>query len=212
MSALALPGWGRQARRAWDRISVYLPVVLMAVLALGSYWVLKDIPPPPAPVPVKPVSHDPDYFMRDFAVRSFTPEGRLRAEVSGSEMRHYPDTETTEIDNATIRQISAQGTVTVARAQRVWTNADRSQYLLQGHAVVVREAASKPGKAAQPEVTFEGEELRVFAQDERLESDLPVLITRGSDRITAARLRYDQRTRVADLQGRVRATLAARPK
>ena len=35
-----LRGFGR----AWDRISIYLPVILMAVLALATYWLARTTP------------------------------------------------------------------------------------------------------------------------------------------------------------------------
>ena len=34
----------RAARNAWDRAVVYLPIVLMAVLALASYWLVRMAP------------------------------------------------------------------------------------------------------------------------------------------------------------------------
>ena len=103
MSASTAVPWGRQLRRGWDRLSIYLPVVLMGLLALGSYWLLRATPEPVLPVAERPPQHEPDYFMRGFAVRSFAPDGSLRSEVRGTEARHYPDTNSTEIDQARIR-------------------------------------------------------------------------------------------------------------
>ena len=43
--------------RAWDRLSIYLPVMLMAVLALLTYWLVRNTPifitPPGAPPPAQ---------------------------------------------------------------------------------------------------------------------------------------------------------------
>ena len=41
MSAMAMPL--PSLRRFWDRLSIYLPVLLMGALALGSYWLLRMI-------------------------------------------------------------------------------------------------------------------------------------------------------------------------
>ena len=54
MSARAAAPWGRQLRRGWDRLSIYLPVVLMGLLALGSYWLLRATPEPELPVAERP--------------------------------------------------------------------------------------------------------------------------------------------------------------
>ena len=146
----------RQLRRGWDRLSIYLPVVLMGLLALGSYWLLRATPEPVLPVAERPPQHEPDYFMRGFAVRSFAPDGSLRSEVRGTEARHYPDTNSTEIDQARIRSQQPGSPLTTATAQRVTSNADQTEFVLRGNAVVVREAAG----ANRPRLEFQGEHLR----------------------------------------------------
>ncbi len=189
-------------RRLWDRLSIYLPVLLMGALALGSYWLLRATPVPPEPTPQRAPSHEPDYYMRGFAVKTFDARGQLQNELRGTEIRHYPDTDTLEVDEARIRSFGASGELTTARARRVTTNAEQTVYELTGEAVVVR--------GSVPPVEFRGEQLRILVQQDRIESSRPVLLIRGNDRITADRLRYDDTLRLADLEGRVRATLAPR--
>lgn len=208
-TALATPP-PRWWARAADRLSIYLPVLLMGGLALGSYWLVRNAPVPDAPVPDRPPVHEPDYFMRDFAVRTFTPEGRLLNELRGREVRHYPDTRTLEVDQARVRAYNPQGRLTTASTDRLSSNADQTVYRLQGQVRVVREAHHW-ADGVQPRLEFLGEALTVDVEGDRIASDQPVEMLRGPDRITADRLRYDDRQRQADLQGRVRATLAPRP-
>jgi len=207
MSARAAAPWGRQLRRGWDRLSIYLPVVLMGLLALGSYWLLRATPEPELPVAERPPQHEPDYFMRGFAVRSFAPDGSLRSEVRGTEARHYPDTNSTEIDQARIRSQQPGSPLTTATAQRVTSNADQTEFVLRGNAVVVREAAG----ANRPRLSFQGEHLQVLTDTRRVLSEKPVLLLRGRDQIQANSLDFQDNTGVAVLQGRVVATLQARP-
>lgn len=207
MSASTAVPWGRQLRRGWDRLSIYLPVVLMGLLALGSYWLLRATPEPVLPVAERPPQHEPDYFMRGFAVRSFAPDGSLRSEVRGTEARHYPDTNSTEIDQARIRSQQPGSPLTTATAQRVTSNADQTEFVLRGNAMVVREAAG----ANRPRLTFQGEHLQVLTDTRRVLSDKPVLLLRGRDQIQANSLDFQDNTGVALLQGRVVATLQARP-
>lgn len=207
MSASTAVPWGRQLRRGWDRLSIYLPVVLMGLLALGSYWLLRATPEPVLPVAERPPQHEPDYFMRGFAVRSFAPDGSLRSEVRGTEARHYPDTNSTEIDQARIRSQQPGSPLTTATAQRVTSNADQTEFVLRGNAVVVREAAG----ANRPRLTFQGEHLQVLTDTRRVLSDKPVLLLRGRDQIQANSLDFQDNTGVALLQGRVVANLQARP-
>ena len=36
----------RMIRQAWDRFSLYLPVLLMGLLALGTWWLVRNAPVP----------------------------------------------------------------------------------------------------------------------------------------------------------------------
>jgi lipopolysaccharide export system protein LptC len=99
----------------------------MAIVALGTYLLARNTPVfLPASEPAAP-THAPDYFLRDFTVRSFDAKGRLKSEVSGTEGRHYPDTDTLEIDQPRMRSYNARGQVTVAsvRARRSVRAIDR---------------------------------------------------------------------------------------
>ena len=212
MSTAALPCWGRAwrwARRAWDRAAIYLPVILMGVMALGTYWLASNTPSLlGGPENRRPPSHEPDYFMRNFSVKTFEPGGRLKSEVFGTEARHYPDTDTLEIDRARILSYDESGALTVATARRAISNGDGSEAQLIGDAVVTR--TPPPGTDA-PRMEFRGEFLHAFLNTEKVRSHKPVTLIRGNDRFTADTLEYDNLDRVMDLRGRVRGTLMPQP-
>ncbi len=203
---LALPL--ARLHQGWDRAAVYLPVLTMGLLALGSYWILRSAPEPQAPALLRPATHEPDYFMRGFSVRSHGTDGALLSELSGSQVRHYPDNDVIEIDQARLLALNGSG-YTRAEARLLSTDGQQSQYLLEGAVTVERHgSANKAGPASS--MHFAGEQLRVYAGGQRIVSDLPVELTRNGNRATAQTLRYDNSTRVAELQGRVRAQLSAR--
>ena len=201
---------GAGARRLLDRVTVYLPLLLMGLLALGSYWLLRATPEVQPPLPERAPAHEPDYFMRNFSVRTYDAQGRLKTEVFGTEARHYPDTDTLEVDQARIRSFSPEGRLTTANARLVTTNADQSEYILRGNAKVVREPHQTPEGRALPRLEFQGEHLHIFNNDERVISDQPVLLLRNNDRLEGNTLVYDDKTGVADIKGRVRAMLQPR--
>jgi lipopolysaccharide export system protein LptC len=197
-------GW-RWLRRTWDRLAIYLPVILMGVLAAGTYWLARNTPTLlGGPDAERPVSHDPDYFMRNFSVKTFDTTGRLKSEVFGTEARHYPDTDTLEIDMPRIRSYAQDGALTVATAQRALSNADGSEVQLMGDAVVTRE--TPPGTNA-PRLEYRGEFLHAFMDTERVRSHKPVTLIRGTDVFTADSMEYDNLDAVMVLRGRVRGVL-----
>ena len=200
----------RMARRGLDRVSIYLPVLLMAVLALGTYWLARNAPMPDAPAAAREARHEPDYFMRGFAVKTFDGTGGLKSEVFGTEARHYPDTDTLEIDKARIRSVSPAGIVTTATADRAITNGDGSEVQLFGNAVVVRDPATDAAGQPLPRLEFRGEFLHAFLNTERVRSHKPVTLKRGEDQFTANSMDYDNLDRQLQLQGRVRGMLLPR--
>lgn len=195
--------------RAWDRITLYLPVILMGLLALGTYWLARNTPTFAPLAAEREATHDPDYFLRGFSVKSFGPEGRLQSEIHGAEARHYPDTDTLEIEQPRIRSYNADGALIVATARRAFSNGDGSQVQLIGDAVVTREAANTAGRP-QPRLEIRGEFLHAFLDVERVTSNKPVRIARGNDVFTADNLHYDNLDRVLQLRGNVRGVLRPR--
>ena len=169
--------WGRTWGHAWERATLYLPV---------------------AP------AHEPDYFMRDFSVKSFDANGRLQSEVRGRLAQHFPDTDTLEIEQADIRSTDAQGRVMTATARRAITNADGSEVQLLGDAVVQRVTPATAGQSTPPVLRLQGQHLRAWVNSERVQSDQPVVLTQGNDSVTADTLDYDNKAGLVTMTGNVR--------
>jgi lipopolysaccharide export system protein LptC len=194
-------------RVQWDRFSLYLPVLLMGMLAMATYWLVRSTPAPDQPQAAVAARHEPDYLMRQFSVRTYDAQGQLKSEVRGVEARHFPDSDTLEIDQVHIRALSPQGQLTVATAQRAITNGDGSEVQLMGDAHVVRDPVPGKDGQMQPGVSFASEFLHAFMNTERVKSHKPVTLTRGNDRFTADSMDFDNLDRVMLLNGRVRGQL-----
>jgi lipopolysaccharide export system protein LptC len=201
-------GWNLLRDVAY-RLSLYLPLLVMAVLALATYWLVRNAPEAPAIPVAQAPTHQPDYFMRDFAMRSYGASGALESELSGTHMRHFPDTETFEVDKVRV-QTQQGGRLTVATAERGLSNADGSEVQLLGNAQVVRDTFQTPGGSTEPRLEFRGEFLHVFTQAEKLRSHKPVVLQRGASTFSADSLDYDRLTSVVELKGRVRGVFSAR--
>ena len=187
---------------------LYLPVLVMGVLALGTYWLVRSTPVLEPAAPERERGHEPDYFMQGFQVKSFGPSGKLRSEVMGAVARHYPDTRWLEIEAIRIRSFDAQGRLTTASAERGLANEDGSEVQLFGNALVVREPLpAAAGRQAQPRAQYRGEFLHAFIDTEQLKSHKPVELRRGDDVFTADRMEFDNLQQTIRLSGRVRGTL-----
>ena len=196
--------------RAWDRITVYLPIILMGLLALATYWLARNTPVFAPPAAQRPATHDADYFLKNFSVKNFDAKGRLKSELHGTEARHYPDTDTTEIEQPRVRAYSESGALIVASAKRGISNGDGSQLQLIGDAVVTRDAKLPDGQP-EPTMQIRGQFLHFFVDTEQVRSHLPVTLTRGANVFDGDKLDYDNLSRVMELTGHVRGVLRPRP-
>ena len=188
-----------------DALVSYLPLLLMGALALATWWLVKNTPVAPAPREAVVETSEPDYTMRTFQIQRFTPQGTLRAQSEGDTLRHYPDTDTFEVDNPKIRAWAPEGGVTDASAKRALSNADASEVQLFGDARVTRLPT-----ATDEGLSFRGEFLHAFLKTERVRSNQPATFTRGDAVIRADAFDYDNIERIVELRGHVRATFPAR--
>jgi lipopolysaccharide export system protein LptC len=188
----------------WDRVSIYLPVAVMAVMALATYWLVQNTPRPAPPPAERSSRSEPDYYMKDFSVTTFIEAGRLKSEVFGTAARHFPDSDTLEIDRVRIRSFDEQGRLTTATANRALTNGDATIVELFGNALLVRAAQPGHNGVMQPRIEFRGEYLHTDTDTERVKSNKPVELRRGQDVFVGDTMDYDNRGQVMVMQGRVK--------
>ncbi len=187
--------------RSFDLASAYLPLLLMAVLAAGTWWLVRNAPVVDNHAATAPLRHEADYVMTNFVVQRFAPDGSLRTQIEGAQLRHFADDDTLEIDAARIRSVGENGTVTLASANRALANGDGSEVQLFGDAQVLR-----PAEGNEAAVEFRSEFLHAFRNVERISSDRPVVVTQGSSVIHAEGMEYDNLARVVELRGHSTAT------
>lgn len=194
--------------RLREALATYLPILLMAALALATWWLVKNSPKPPAEAAPRAVSDEPDYTMSGFALERFAPDGRLVLRIEGAQLRHFPATDRIEIEGARIQAWSPEGRLTRAHAARALGTGDGSEIQLLGGAEVSGE------DAAGVPLLMRGEVLHAFLIDERVESERPVLVRHGATELRAAALVYSHAAQRLELKGPLQVVLpprAARP-
>jgi lipopolysaccharide export system protein LptC len=205
LGAAAPPATPRQplpwTRRVGELLVAYLPLLMMLLLALGTWWLVKNTVTTPPAKAERALRPDPDYTMNVFTLERFAADGRLKVRLQGDQLRHYPDTDRIEIDGARVRAIAPDGRVTLAHAERALSNGDGSEVQLIGNANVTSEEPDGQTLVVRSEF------LHAFLVTERLRTHLPVWVQRGSTELRAAGLRYDHGLQRLDLDGPMRATL-----
>ncbi len=190
-----------RSERLRERLVAYLPLLLMALLALATWWLVKNSPRAPGLSTVRAQTDAPDYAMQQFSLDRFAADGRLRVRIDGSELRHLPASDRIEIDQPRLRAVAADGRVMLAQANRAVGNGDASEVQLLGNAQVTTEDSH-----GDP-LELRGDVLDAFLVTEQVRSHLPVQIVSGGMRIRAATLAYDHATGRLDLGGPMRAQM-----
>lgn len=173
----AAPGtpWTQRLREAGGS---GLPVLLLGLLALATWWLVKNTPVPEPERPARAPTHEPDYEMHGFSMQRFTADGPAATVLEGRALRHYPDTDELDIQGVRLLWTDEGGRRTVATAERAVASGDGQRVTLRGDARVVRDAA--PGRGA-PRLEVRGQHLEVDARARRVRSDQPVVLVQGGD-------------------------------
>ena len=103
--------WARARCASLDRaarVAVHLPAdAADGLLALGTYWLVRNTPGPAgAACRARRRARARLLHARLRRSKTFDAAGRLKSEVHGDEARHYPDTDTLEIDEPRIRSVA----------------------------------------------------------------------------------------------------------
>lgn len=196
----------RMVRQGVDRLTLYLPLLAMGLLAMASWWLVRSVPELWGDAPDKQVRQDPDYHLEQFSTQVFNAQGQRIRTVSGDKARHYPDSDELHIDAVRVSVVNEEGVEIKASALRGIASRNGERVTLLGQVHVVR-----PAHGQTPKIELRGERLLALQKEEKLLADLPVQIWRDRDQFEANSLDFDMKTGQYQLGGRVKATLQPPP-
>jgi lipopolysaccharide export system protein LptC len=202
----ARPAGPRAVRAAWswrlrEMLSTWLPILLMGLLALGTWWLVKSTPAPAKPRAAQAPRHEPDYTMERFSVQRFAADGRQRVLLEGVRMQHYPDTDVLEIEDVRVRAVGDDGRLTLASASRAQVNGAATELRLDGGAHVQR-----PADNGDDSLDIRAESIQAFLDSDRLRAERGVWVRFGTGELRAETVEYDHASRAVVFTGRVRAS------
>ncbi|HSI58576.1 MAG TPA: LPS export ABC transporter periplasmic protein LptC [Ideonella sp.] len=199
-------GAPRHVRVAWSQrlrglFGTYLPLLVLAMLAVATWWLVKNSPGPVEPRSATTPTHEPDYTLQHFTLQRYDVAGQLTVQIEGEQLRHYPDTDEIEIDTVHMLSSTPDGRASRATARRAIAAGDNSQVRLEGGAHVT----STDANGATVEI--DGEHLLALIKKRQVQSDRPVQVRQAGSVFTADSMEYDEVSRLLTLHGKVKATL-----
>ena len=201
----------RLSDKIWRRLVDFMPVILVLLLVLATTWLVRSMPAAEEPRPAPP-PNEPDYYMKEFSLRNFNPQGILQTEIQGAFGDHLPGNDTIRTQQLQSYSLDASGVVTRATADRSVSDSKGKDIELFDNVRVVR-TDPRPDKNGQPRVptVLESDYLHVINQQEHISTDRPVRITQGKDVINGSGLEYTADNKVLRVDGRVRAQIQPSP-
>jgi lipopolysaccharide export system protein LptC len=187
-----------------SRITSLISLIAMAALAGITYWLLQATRPPATTGEAGPMTHSPDYFAENFSVSELDQSGTTQYRLTATTMVHYEDDDNSDLTNPAIRAFQPGRPIVTATGERGTVNSDASIVDLYDHARILR----APGDG-DPEMQADSSHFRVFVNSDVIETEKPVKLRRGLSVTTASAMNYNNVTRVMQLFGNVRGTIAA---
>lgn len=170
-----------------------LPLALLAILAALTFWLERVTQG--TVVDGSKARHDPDFFVENFSVRRFNPEGMLQHTLHSRKMLHYPDDESTDL--VAPRLTYHRAPPTRVSSDTAWLDRDGKHVRLDGNVRVVRGNTN-----GGPETVLSTSVLHAVPDDEVAHTDAPVTITQGMTVIKGTGLHTDNKTQISVLSGR----------
>lgn len=181
----------------FDKLHGWLPLLPLLLVLLGSYWLNLQVQPLPTPDTTQ--RHDVDYVAEGLHATALTPQGTPHFILSAAKLWHFPDDDSTHLQQAHLIRFFDDRPPTEIKAQRGML-ASRGEEVFLQDAV---EGVQRSGDAAR-ERRFETESLHVQPDRGWAETAQPVRLFDRHNTIDAVGMELDENAQTIKLLSHVR--------
>ena len=173
-------------KRTAHRWRLATTLITGSVIALGSFWLVQVITRGELPGPGDAPKSEPDYIVEKFSFVRMTPQGKPRYIVSGDKLTHRPDGDISDVERPVVQNLTPVQQPMTMNAQRARIDHEKNVVDLAGKVDIVR-AASPAAKR----LTIKTEQLTLFPDEDRMTSELAVVMTVGDASIRGVGMQAD---------------------
>lgn len=166
---------------------LYYLLVLLAVLAIAlvSHWLLTTVETPSSRVAPEE-RHDPDYYMVNFKITVYQPNGKPAYHLIAAHMNHYPDDDTMTMQTLKLDYLDEKNQNWVATADKGVAYQNIEVLQLDGK-VHIEVQSTEPGQS----ISIATDSLRIDFPKKRASTDANVKIFDKNSTITAKGMDLD---------------------
>jgi lipopolysaccharide export system protein LptC len=191
--------------RILSRLTNWFPVLLLASLAMLTYWLDSQVQRGDRGAAA--ARKDPDYYLEDFAATRYGKDGSIVQQLAAKKMTHYADNIPTDVVAPQLVNTMPGKAPMRVRADRGSISPDNEHVYLQGNVVGIRDAIPGHGK-----MTITTEYLHVTPRTEQAETNKPVTLVDSNGTHTGNSLQADNKARVIRLRNGVHGEIVPHPK
>jgi len=189
-----------------DRLSTAFPLLLAAILAALSFWLERTVQGP-ATSGDGSTRHDPDYIVENMVAMRMGPNGTRLHQLEAKRMLHYPDDDTTHLEQPLLIQFDGERTSLRITSNRALVSSEGKTVDFNDDVKVVRSATP-----TRSELTLTTDHLHVVPDDDFAKTDSPVTIIDANTQVTAVGLELDNNAKTLKLMSNVRGSYVPRKK
>lgn len=184
-----------------DRITAIIAVLLLLLLAGTTYWYSQSTR---FSALSNPVSREgADTVVDGVTLTQFDAQGRAVNRLIGERVTHYPSDDRAEVIRPRLVSLRADQPQIDAKANHARVEDSGGRVILTGDVTVIRAA----GEDGAPPMRLTTQKLVVLPDTEQFSTDAPVLIERGSSRISAVGMDFDNIKRTVKFRSKVQGTV-----
>jgi lipopolysaccharide export system protein LptC len=169
----------------------------MLILAALSYWLNIVATADPVDIGGR-FRHDPDTIVKHFDAISYDEAGNRKAGLRGTELRHFPDDESSIIQKPFLQRFTINAGTSTVNANQAVVNSDASEVDLTGDVKAVR-----PAQGGKPALTLTAPHMHVLVDEERARTPGFARIQQGSSWISGTGFEADNVTQTFSFHSNV---------
>lgn len=184
-----------------NRVRLGVILALLTALALGSFWMLEVLRRSSNETFADLPKDEPDYMIEKFNFVRMSKTGRVRYNISGAKLLHYPENDSFEIQLPVLNSLGQDQSPMTMHAERAIVDNTGNKIHMYRNVQMDR-----PAVGANEHFHLASEYLLILPDNDVMQTDKPVDITFGRARLSGTGMFANNATREFRLSAHVRGT------
>jgi len=180
-----------------QRLREWLPLLPLLLLLAATYWLNQQVQPLP-PKPDNSKRHDPDFIISKFSATTLNEQGVPRFLISAQKMVHYPDDDSTHLDEPRLTSFNAGRSPVYVFSRQGEVSSKGDEVFLRDDVKLIRAAS-----ATQSEMVLATSYLHIIPDLDLADTNSPVAMTDAHNTMHAVGMQFDNKARIMKLLAQV---------